>query len=201
MVQRLRPLISVLGFCAGWAFIGGAFGIIGGILGALALWWVASRIEDPEVVRRRNRLEADLPIAVDLLASCLAAGASVQSAIPEVALAIRGPAAEELLAIDQRLQLGVSPDRVWGELDTTPALAPLGRAMLRSHESGAPVRLSLERLAKDLRDQAAAEVEARAKSVEVKAAGPLGLCLLPAFIVLGIVPMVVGMFTAMHLLG
>jgi pilus assembly protein TadC len=201
MVSKLRPLIALLGFFAGWAFVGGTIGIVGGAAGAASLWWIASRIEDPAVVRRRKRLESDLPIAVDLLASCLAAGASVQSALPEVAAAIRGPAAEELLSIDQRLRLGVSPARVWGELDATPALAPLGRAMLRSIESGAPVRLALERLAKDLRDQATAAVEARAKSVEVKAAGPLGLCLLPAFVVLGIVPMVAGMFTAMHLLG
>ncbi|HNO40656.1 MAG TPA: type II secretion system protein, partial [Marmoricola sp.] len=61
--------------------------------------------------------------------------------------------------------------------------------------------MAMQRLAGDLRDQAAAAVEARARSVEVRAAGPLGLCLLPAFVVLGIVPLVAGMFTALHLLG
>jgi uncharacterized integral membrane protein len=42
-------------------------------------------------------------------------------------------------------------------------------------------------------------VEARARSIEVKAAAPLGLCLLPAFVVLGVVPMVVGVFRSMEL--
>ncbi|HNI70788.1 MAG TPA: type II secretion system F family protein [Marmoricola sp.] len=198
---RLRPVIALLGFLAGWAFIGGSTGLVTGLAGAAGLWWFASRIEDPALVRRRERLVVDLPIAVDLLASCLAAGASVQSALPQVAAALRGPAGEELLLIAQRLHLGVAPEQVWGDLDEIPALAPLGRAMLRSHESGAPVQMAMQRLAGDLRDQAAAAVEARARSVEVRAAGPLGLCLLPAFVVLGIVPLVAGMFTALHLLG
>lgn len=201
MVQRLRPLIALLGFAAGWAFVGGVGGIIGGCVGAVGLWWVAGRIEDPAVVRRRERLEADLPVAVDLLAACLASGASVAGALPVVAAAVQGPAGEELLIIDQRLRVGVPPEKVWADLQSLPPLAALGRAMLRSHESGAPVRLVMERLASDLRAQAAARVEARAKSIEVKAAGPLGLCLLPAFVVLGIVPMVAGLFTAMRLLG
>ncbi|HMY08488.1 MAG TPA: type II secretion system F family protein, partial [Marmoricola sp.] len=72
--------------------------------------------------------------------------------------------------------------------------------MLRSHESGVPVRMVLQRLSKDLRDQQVADLEARAKSVEVRAAAPLGLCLLPAFVVLGIVPMVAGLFSAMSIL-
>ena len=58
---------------------------------------------------------------------------------------------------------------------------------------------AVHRLAEELRERARADVEARARSIEVKAAAPLGLCLLPAFVVLGVVPMVVGVFTSMRL--
>ncbi len=200
MSQRLRPLIAALGFLAGWGFVGGPKGMLAGLIGAILLWWVAGRIEDPRQVRRRERLQADLPVAVDLLAACLAAGSSLESALPKVSEAIGGPAAEEFALIEQRLALGLSPERVWNQEGTPTALAPFCRAMLRSHESGAPVRMVLQRLSKDLRDQQVADLEARAKSVEVRAAAPLGLCLLPAFVVLGIVPMVAGLFGAMSIL-
>ena len=199
-VQRLRPLIAVLGFLAGWGFVGGPKGMLAGLFGAMLLWWVASRIEDPRQVRRRERLQADLPVAVDLLAACLAAGSSLESALPKVSEAVGGSAAEELALIEQRIALGLSPERVWHEEGAPTALAPFCRAMLRSHESGVPVRMVLQRLSKDLRDQQVADLEARAKSVEVRAAAPLGLCLLPAFVVLGIVPMVAGLFSAMSIL-
>jgi hypothetical protein len=59
---------------------------------------------------------------------------------------------------------------------------------------------AVHRLAEELRERARADVEERARSIEVKAAAPLGLCLLPAFVVLGVVPMVAGVFGAMDLL-
>jgi pilus assembly protein TadC len=45
-------------------------------------------------------------------------------------------------------------------------------------------------LAEELDEQARARVEDRARAVGVRAAVPLGLCLLPAFLLLGIVPLV-----------
>ena len=51
---------------------------------------------------------------------------------------------------------------------------------------------AVERLADDLTGAARATVEDRARAVGVKAAVPLGLCLLPAFVLLGIVPLVAG---------
>ena len=62
-------------------------------------------------------------------------------------------------------------------------------------ESGASVADALHRLAEDLRVTQRAALEARARSVGVKAALPLGVCLLPAFILVGVVPLVVGSLT------
>ena len=38
--------------------------------------------------------------------------------------------------------------------------------------------------------------QARARSLGVRTAAPLGLCFMPAFIVLGVVPTVIGTFSA-----
>jgi Flp pilus assembly protein TadB len=196
---RLRPVLALVGACGGWAMVGGPFGVAAGFVCAVAVWVVLGRTEDPAVVRRREELVEDLPTGVDLLGSCLDAGAAPESALVSVSRALGGPVGEEFLAIHHRLEVGVDPAAVWRSVASHPQLAPLGRAVSRAHETGAPVGSAVHRLADELRDRARAEVETRARSIEVKAAAPLGLCLLPAFVVLGVVPMVVGVFSSMQL--
>jgi pilus assembly protein TadC len=67
--------------------------------------------------------------------------------------------------------------------------------------SGASVRDAVEALATDLAAQSRTRTDALARSVEVRAAAPLGACFLPAFVLLGVVPMIVGVFGAMSLFG
>jgi Flp pilus assembly protein TadB len=196
---RLRPLLTVVAATGGWAMVGGVVGLAVGPACAVAVWVVLGRTEDPAVVRRREALLEDLPTGVDLLGSCLDAGAAPDSALVAVSRALGGPVGEEFLAIHHRLEVGVDPAQVWRSVAAHPQLAPLGRAVGRAHETGAPVGRAVHRLAEELRDRARVDVETRARSIEVKAAAPLGVCLLPAFVVLGIVPMVVGVFSSMRL--
>ena len=53
--------------------------------------------------------------------------------------ALPGPTADRLLARTHALSLGADPAAVWRRLADDPALAPLGRALARAHESGTPV--------------------------------------------------------------
>lgn len=198
-LMRLRPVLALVGATGGWAMVGGPAGLALGLGCGVAVWTVLGRAEDPAVVRRREELVEDLPIGVDLLGSCLDAGAAPESALVAVSRALGGPVGEEFLAIHHRLDVGVDPVQVWRSVAAHPQLAPLGRAVGRAHETGAPVGRAVHRLAEELRERARAEVETRARSIEVKASAPLGLCLLPAFVVLGVVPMVVGVFSSMQL--
>jgi hypothetical protein len=77
----------------------------------------------------------------------------------------------------------------------------LGRSLARAHLSGASARDAIAALAGELTAQSRARTDALARSVEVRAAAPLGICFLPAFVLLGVVPMVVGIFSAMRLFG
>lgn len=196
---RWRPLLAVVAFAGGWALLGGSLGIPAGAAGAITVWVVLGRAEDPAVRRRREGLASDLPVAVDLFGACLAAGAAPASALLSSADALGGPVAEEFRAVRHRLELGLAPSEVWGAVGQDPVLAPLGRALMRTHETGASVETSVRRLAMELRERAAAQVEERARGIEVRAAAPLGLCLLPSFMVLGVVPMVASVFTSMRL--
>ena len=149
-------------------------------------------MEPPAVRRRRERLEAAVPHAVDLMAACLAVGLSPAAALEQISAAVDSPMADELAALSSRLRLGVDPVTVWRDLARHPQLGGLGRALARAVESGASVAEAMLRLTDDLRRRSRAEVESRARSVGVKAAVPLGLCLLPAFVLIGVVPLVAG---------
>ena len=201
ILLRLRPLLVPLAFIGAWTFLGGVVGVVAGLAAAVLAWKVLGRTESPAARRRREELERDLPIAVHLLGACLDAGAATSGALDAVAAALPGAVADELRLVRHRLSLGVDPVVVWGELSAHPQLRPLGRAMARGHRSGASVRDTIAGLAAELTAQSRARTDALARSVEVRAAAPLGVCFLPAFLLLGVVPMVAGVFSAMRLFG
>jgi Flp pilus assembly protein TadB len=200
-LRRLRvPLTAVAGL-GGWAMVGGQVGVAVGGVCAAAVWVVLGRGESPEVVRRRAQLRQDLPLGVDLLGACLEAGAAPVGALEAVGRAVGGPVGEEFLVLHHRLAIGVDPAQAWEAVARHPQLGPLGRAVARAHDSGASVGRAVHQLSEELREGLQAEVEARARSIEVKAAAPLGVCLLPAFVLLGVVPLVAGVFGSMQLFG
>jgi Flp pilus assembly protein TadB len=167
-------------------------GWIAAPIAAAVAWRRSARWESVGERRRRTAVEAELPHLVDLLVATLMAGAAPGEALGRVAAVVEPAAAAELAVPVSRLRLGADPVRVWGDLARHPQLGRLGTALRRSAESGAPVAATLGRLAEDLRARRRSGVEARVRQVEVKAAVPLGVCLLPAFILVGVVPLVAG---------
>jgi Flp pilus assembly protein TadB len=190
--RPLRSLATVAVTLGAMVFVGGQWGVPVGLLAGAGCWWVTGRMEPPAVRRRRERLAAAVPHAVDLMAACLSAGLSPAAAVEQVAQAVEPPLSEELAAVCARLRMGVDPVTVWRDLAAHPQLGRLGRTVARAAESGASVADAMLRLSDDLRRQSRAEVESRARAVGVKAALPLGACLLPAFVLVGVVPLVAG---------
>lgn len=190
LLLRHRPGICLLAAAAAFVFLGGWLGAVGSAVAAVTAWRVLGAREPARVRRERDQLSRQLPHAVDLLAVTLSAGASPPSALAMVADAVEQPLSGELHAVERGLTLGRDPVQVWRELAARPGLGPLGRTMVRAVETGASVSDALHRLASDLHDAARAQAEARARSVGVRAAAPLGLCLLPAFVLTGVVPLV-----------
>ena len=196
---RRRALLSALAGVGGWLFVGGPAAPVAGVTGAAVAWWVLGRAEPGEVRRAREEAQRDLPHLVRLLGAALRSGSAPGDAVRLVCSALPGAAASRLSGIPDRLALGVDPGRVWASLADDEALAPLGRSLARAHETGAPVVAAVERLADELERTARGRVEDRARAVGVKAALPLGLCLLPSFLLLGIVPLVAGLLAGLTL--
>ncbi|MBX6383364.1 MAG: type II secretion system F family protein [Microbispora sp.] len=173
--------------------LGGPVGVLAGMATAIGLFIAVRRREPAEIRCRRDRIAADLPFAVDLIVACLRAGQPMSGAVETTAVAISGPVGERLSWVGAQMRLGAPPEEAWAALSDEPALAALARTMVRAAQSGAPVADVLTRLADDARHAARAAASAAARRVGVHAVAPLGLCFLPAFVFLGIIPMVAGL--------
>jgi Flp pilus assembly protein TadB len=138
----------------------------------------------------RGQLGRDLPVACDLIAVCLGAGTPVGAALVAVAGAVPGPLGERLAEVGALYRLGAAPRRAWHGVP--PPVDVLARTVVRAGESGSAVVPALQRLAADLRSSDRSETEAAVRRAGVWVLAPLGLCFLPAFLCLGVVPLVLG---------
>lgn len=167
------------------AVVGGWLGALAGVLvGALTLR--RGRTEGPES-------DPDLPVLVALVLACLESGAPPHHALRTAAAALPGPSSHDLAAAADRLDVGDDPARVWAGLAGHPRVGDLGVALARAHDTGGSVSTAVGRLATDLERRRRSLTEQRARSVGVRAAVPLGVCLLPAFLLLGVVPLAAGL--------
>jgi pilus assembly protein TadC len=147
-------------------------------------------------VRRGARTEGE-PLALagawELLAACLRAGVPVPVAVRAVTGGIAGPAGPALRRTAELLALGADPTQAWQPALECTATARLARAARRSGRSGTALADSLTRLAVEVRAGAREQSEARAQRAGVLIAAPLGLCFLPAFLTIGVVPVLIGL--------
>lgn len=134
--------------------------------------------------------------ALDLLAACLRAGLPTASAAAAVAVEAPEPLATTLRRASDLLGLGADPATAWEQAtagqsdDSVTAVARMAR---RSARSGAGLATAVAELAERRRGELEDAAAARAERAGVLIGGPLGLCFLPAFLCLGIVPVVIGL--------
>ncbi|GAA3108947.1 hypothetical protein GCM10017600_11090 [Streptosporangium carneum] len=170
--------------------VGAVPGAVAGAVGFVGALRVVRMREPPHLRRERDRVAADLPLAADLMVACLRAGQPITGAVDVTVGAIGGPLGDRLAWVSGQLRLGAAPEDAWQALAVERPLAPLARTMSRAALSGAPVADVLTRLSDDSRQAARAASSAAARRVGVQVVAPLGLCFLPAFVCLGIIPVV-----------
>jgi pilus assembly protein TadC len=190
--RRDSPLL--LGVVAGLAvtvLIGRWWGVPAGIGVGVAVTRGLRRRPPPAVLKARRQATADLPLGADLLAAALRAGAPVDRAAAAVADALGGPLGERLARTARSLRLGAGPAEAWAHLSDVPGAGRLVAAAVRSSASGGALAGALGRLADDLRSDRRVAAEAAARRAGVLIVLPLGLCFLPAFLLAGLVPVIV----------
>lgn len=183
---------------AGIVLIGGVPGGVAGLAGAGALaWWLRRRRERAadDAVAERGPVP-QLPLAADLLAACLAAGAAPGEAAEAVGKSLSGRIGGRLTRVAAELRLGGEPSRAWGRLACLPGADRLADCLERAGTTGVPAVEAVARIAADCRAERGRAAGIRAGRAQVLTTLPLGLCFLPAFLLTGVVPMVIGLGTA-----
>ena len=140
--------------------------------------------------RRSEELRRTLPDMLDVLSLAVRAGLVPSEALALAARTSAVPLARILRSALDRLSRGGSWEEVVDQFGHD--LGPDGRglALLLGGEGGAPLADGLDRVAFELRDRRRREVQRRAQRLPVTVLAPLVTCILPAFFLITIVPVV-----------
>lgn len=174
LVAAASPVVGLL--------VAGAVGI--------APWCAARR----DAGRHRRAVLDTVPEAADLFALAVAGGLTVTAALTIAGRWTPGPMGEALRRATDEIRLGRPASDALEELLAAlgdPA-RPLVGVLVTSERYGVPLGDGLERVAREARLERRRRAEERARRLPVLLLFPLVLCVLPAFGLLTVVPLLVG---------
>lgn len=125
---------------------------------------------------------------LDIFALALAAGLPVAKAWGVAVGPGEGPAHD----VEPLLQLGAGP-AAWEPLKSHEHYGPVARQALQQTRAGTRLAEGAKAQARRIRQHSLNQVEAGAERVLIAVAAPLILCFLPAFVLIGLVPLVIGL--------
>lgn len=144
-----------------------------------------------QVRRAAPRHAPDAATLLDFTAAMLRAGVGVESALHRLSQDVPGCA--PLGRVHRGLVAGQSWKQAWSCVQSLPQLREFGEELTFGHATGAPTVELLELTAVQARRRRRAAVEEKAARLSVQMVLPLGLCFLPGFILLGVIPVVLGL--------
>lgn len=189
---RTRLLGGVL---AGVVLLASLPGWLGPALGppvAVGVVVAAGRLEAAAARRTRTRRALAMPDTLALLAGVLEAGVPLRAALERATEFGDDPCTQDLRTVRSRLAAGVSESDAWLGLAEVPGWQDAARDVARAVGSGEGVAGVLRSHAEEMRRAAAEEAEKRARKVGVSSTMPLVCCHLPAFLLVGVVPIIAG---------
>lgn len=137
----------------------------------------------------RLPVEVGVGVLLDLLEAACAAGCSVPGALEAVGAAAGGARGASLVGAARRLSDGASWREAWAGAE--PALAPVAAALRPSWEDGVAPTGALRATAAHVRRERQAVALAAAGQLGVRLVLPLAACHLPAFVLVGLLPVLI----------
>ncbi|HEY3923012.1 MAG TPA: type II secretion system F family protein [Acidothermaceae bacterium] len=191
---RSRGAGSVIALGAGIGILAGFVGgpVFGFAVGSATTFVLLRRSRSTGRSKASGSVGRQLPVALDLLAACLAAGAAPAQAFAAVGEAFDGEAGIVVSSIAKLVMLGAPVETAWATCLADPRWSPVARAVIRAHHSGAALTDVLVHLADDRRRALRTDAQAAAERAGIAIVLPLGACFLPAFVLVGVVPVVAG---------
>ncbi|ALC04789.1 hypothetical protein CDES_01590 [Corynebacterium deserti GIMN1.010] len=137
----------------------------------------------------------DVAADIDLFSACLDAGLSSRDACAVVANVAATPHRQVWSHVAALLSIGVSAPQAFALMGEIDGLSELAQLAAVSHRSGSALSDGCKNIATTLRSSAGDKRTAAAERAGVFIALPLALCFLPAFMILGLAPVVLGLGT------
>lgn len=140
----------------------------------------------------------DVPCLLELVAAAVRSGAGVPRALEAVGDAVGGPDGRALGQVAAALRLGAGWDAAWAGASGEPVGGPprldvLRRALRGAWADGAAPGESLRAAGAEHRHERQAAARTAAARLAVQLVLPLGLCYLPAFVLVGLVPVLLAL--------
>ena len=150
---------------------------------------------------QEGALQDRLAEIVDLYAVAIHSGHNVTTATEQVASWLKGDVGIAFQWCCDQVQQGRQQSEVLEDLParTGEALRPLVAALIAHDRHGAPISVQLAQLAADTRVERRRRAEAAARRLPVTLLFPLVVCVLPAFLLLTVVPVVAEAFSSLGL--
>ncbi|MFE5309638.1 type II secretion system F family protein [Isoptericola sp. NPDC056578] len=191
-----------------------AWTVAAAVLLALLPWWLARGAADrrvaclaldgraPTHADGRVADPVDVPVVLELLGAALRAGAGVPRALEATGAALdgaswsgasgsRSPDGVALRAAADALRLGADWEGAWR--DAPDRLGPAHRALRGAWTDGASPSGALRAAGEELLRARRAAARTAAARLAVRLVLPLGACYLPAFVLIGLVPVLLAL--------
>lgn len=166
-------------------------GLLVALGGGLAAALVLRRMRSTAAVREED--DPELPLALTVASLLLRAGAPPAAALAAATRSTGSAASAACENVRRRIAMGEHAAAAWASLLVDPRLAPVGRAAMRASDSGAALARAWESSAYQAKADRRLAAEVAARRVGIRALAPLGLCFLPSFVCLGVIPIVIGL--------
>lgn len=134
---------------------------------------------------------SEAAMLLDLTAALLSVGVGIEAALNRLARTV--PGAQPLARVHHALAAGASWNQAMDLVESHPELEVYCKHLRFAYATGAPSASMLRAAAQQARAQRREGSQRRAEELGVKMMLPLGGCFLPAFILLGVVPVVLSM--------
>ena len=171
-----------------------------GVAMGLLMWIAPHRRRAQRRRRKQAEIIEELPEAIDLLRLAVSSGLNVHLAVAEVGERLCGPVGLGLAWAVERTRTGV---RLADALEPLPdtvgePVRPLVRVLIDGDRYGTALEPALEQLAADSRLLRRRRAEEQARRLPLRLLLPLVTCILPAFILLTLAPVLAETLTVLR---
>ena len=209
--ERIRRKLDLAGNPAGWTVdrvlsgkvIGAIAGLVGGLVfqlmlhsptmkiivvaGAVVAGFFAPNLYLYQKAHERaEKLQRELPDAIDLLTISVESGLGFDAAVQQVARNTEGPLSEEFSRVLREMQIGqgrADALRALGERTGVADVRTFVGAMVQADSFGIPIAQVLRVQSAEIRVKRRQRAEEKAQQVPVKITIPLIFCILPTLFI------------------